>query len=298
MAMSNGFKPENSVKITRNYNDSLLVEMRLIDSVLPTVDMQLFGQTFATPVMMAPLSHIEKSRPDGLVEIAQGAKAAGAVAWIGDTSEDETERVLATGASTVVVVKPFADNDLIVRRMQHAKKHGALAIGMDIDHPFHRNGGYDTAGGLALRPKTTSELKYLAEAAGLPFIAKGVLSAQDAEKCVEAGLSGIVVSHHNGIMDYAVPPLRVLPTIVERIGTSVPIFVDCEIASGIDAFKALALGATAVGVGRPLLRAMRENGSQGVQSALEHMTTELIHMMARTGAKDLSSLDPTVIWQA
>ena len=79
----------------------------------------------------------------------------------------------------------------------------------------------------------------------IPFIVKGILSVQDAYKCLQAGAAGIVVSHHHGIMDYALPPLKILPRIVKAVGGRMPVFVDCGIASGMDAMKALLLGRTA-----------------------------------------------------
>ena len=105
-----------------------------------------------------------------------------------------------------------------------------------------------------MHTKTASQLKEYVAASKCPFIVKGVLSAQDAEKCVEAGVSGIVVSHHHGIMPYAVPPLMILPEIVKVTKHRIPVFVDCGIESGADVFKALALGADAVCVGRHVQR--------------------------------------------
>ena len=125
---------------------------------------------------------------------------------------------------------------------------------------------------------------------------KGVLSVRDAEKCLEAGVRGIVVSHHHGIMEYAVPPLMILPRIAEAVGGKMPIFVDCGIATGYDAFKALALGATAVCVGRAVLGPLKESGAEGAAKYIRQMTRELAGVMARTGCADLSSIDRSVIW--
>jgi isopentenyl diphosphate isomerase/L-lactate dehydrogenase-like FMN-dependent dehydrogenase len=125
-----------------------------------------------------------------------------------------------------------------------------------------------------------------------------VLSERDALFCLEAGARGIVVSHHHGIMDYAIPPLLVLPSIAKVIAGRITIFVDCGIESGMDAFKALALGATAVSVGRSLMNPLREGGAQAVQAAIADMTEKLAGAMARTCSPDLSHIDPTVIWRA
>ena len=186
---------------------------------------------------------------------------------------------------------------LFTDKIKHAEKCGALAVGMDIDHGFNKDGQYDNVGGHAMRAKTLNEIKEFTKSTNLPFIIKGVLSVKDAEKYVEAGVNGIVVSHHHGIMDYAIPPLMVLPKIAEVINHQMPIFVDCGIIRGFDAFKALALGATAVCVGRAIVAALGEKGSAGVKNKIEEMNRELAGAMARTGSPDIGQIDPLVIWK-
>jgi 4-hydroxymandelate oxidase len=114
---------------------------------------------------------------------------------------------------------------------------------------------------------------------------------------LEAGAKGIVVSHHHGIMNYAVPPLYILPRIAEVIDHQIPIFVDCGIISGMDAFKALALGADAVCAGRVIMEPLKQNGAEGVKNQIIKMTEELAGVMAKTCSRDIKSIDRTVIWQ-
>lgn len=288
----------NSDKITRDFLDSLLLETRYIGSDLPDVSVSLFGKKFETPIMTAALSHLHKICDNAMSEFALGAKNAGALHWYGMGEDKELEDILETGASTVKIIKPHADNAEVLRRIDHAVKHGAFAVGMDIDHAFNGNGGYDCVNGLPMKPKTFDDIEEFVHAAtdveGIPFIVKGVLSVNDAAKCAMAGVSGIVVSHHHGIMDYSVPPLMVLPEIKKAVGNHMKIFVDCGIESGMDAFKALALGADAVSVGRALMEPLKQ-GNKGVTTRLEQMTNELKSIMARTGCKSLKDIDPTVI---
>jgi isopentenyl diphosphate isomerase/L-lactate dehydrogenase-like FMN-dependent dehydrogenase len=290
----------NTEKITREYFDSLLIEMRHIDSVIPDTSLELYGEKFSTPIMTAALSHLHsfcKECPNGMVETAKGALNAGAVMWAGMGDEEELEAITATGARTIKIIKPYADNNLIFRDIKHAEKYGVLAVGMDIDHSFNRSGQYDSVSGYAMSAKTLDEIKEFVGSTHLPFIIKGVLSVKDAEKCLEAGVKGIVVSHHHGISDYAIPPLMVLPEIAEVINHQIPIFVDCGIIRGFDAFKALALGATAVSVGNAVMTALRKEGSAGVQKKIEQMNRELAGAMARTCSPDLNHIDPSVIWK-
>ena len=284
----------NSDKITRDYFDSLLLETRYVDSVLPCTKLELYGRTFDTPIMTAALSHLHNTAPNGMVVYAQAAAKANAVHWVGMGEDKELEDIVATGAATIKIIKPHEDNKEVFRKIEHAVKAGCFAVGMDIDHAFNASGGYDKVFDLPMKAKTTEELRDFVQAAKVPFIAKGVLSAQDAERCLKAGCKGIIVSHHHGIMSYAVPPLMVLPQILEVAGKEIPVFVDCGIESGMDAYKCLALGATAVGVGRHLMPLLKE-GADATADRMKAMTAELAGVMARTGVKDLAHFDLTVI---
>lgn len=288
-------KGGNSDRITRAYLDSLLLEMRHIDGRKPDTSFQLYGETFRTPIMTAALSHLDKVRENGMVEMAEGAAKAGAVNWAGMGENEELSRITATGARTIKIIKPYADNQMVFDRIKHAEKCGAFAVGMDIDHAFDKKGRFDQVLGYEMAPKSLEEIREFASATSLPFIVKGVLSKSDAYKCLTAGVKGIVVSHHHGMMDYALPPLMVLPDILKVVSGQIPVFVDCGIASGMDAFKALALGAAAVSVGRAVMKPLEERGADGVFDAVSQMNDELKGVMAKTGCYDLAHMDAAVI---
>lgn len=283
-------RPGDSDQLTRDYFEQILLKMRHIDAVKPSTEVELFGETFATPVMTAALSHLHSDKGNGMVELAKGAKEAGALYWCGMGEDAELEQITATGAKTVKIIKPHADNREIFRRIEHAKKVGVLAVGMDIDHAFTGSGEYDVVLGLPMRPKSKEELREFVKAAEIPFIIKGVLSEQDAEKCLEIGAAGIIVSHHHGIMDYAVPPLQILPDIL-RVAGDMPVFVDCGFYSGMDVFKALALGAKAVGVGRALMEPLKTDGAKGAGDAIRNITAQLAGVMARTGYAKVADIN-------
>ena len=138
------------------------------------------------------------------------------------------------------------------------------------------------------------ELKDFVQSTKLPFIVKGVLSVQDAEKCAKAGAKAIQVSHHHGIMPASVPPLMILQEIRKALGPDFPIFIDCGIESGLDVYKCLALGATAVSVGRHLMPLLKK-GQDVVSKRINDMTAELKGIMAKTGVQNLSQMDSSVI---
>jgi isopentenyl diphosphate isomerase/L-lactate dehydrogenase-like FMN-dependent dehydrogenase len=279
---------------TREYFDSIFLETRYIDSDLPDTKFELWGETFDTPIMTAALSHLHNICEDGMVQFAKGANDAGALHWVGMGDPEDMERIFAA-AKTVRIIKPHADNKDVLWRIEHANRYGAFAVGMDIDHSFSHDGKYDVCRDLPMKPKSVEELKMFVQASKVPFIAKGVLSVQDALKCAEAGVGGIVISHHHGRMGSCIPPLMALPKIKAEIGNSMKIFVDCGIESGMDAYKALALGADAVSVGRHLMTHLAD-GATGVTKRINAMTGELSTIMARTSVPTLKDFDPSVLY--
>ncbi len=281
---------------TRAYLDSILIEMRHLDGVVPDTTLNLYGKVFDTPVMIAAFSHLDATREDGMAQMARGAKLANAVNWAGMGDEEELERILSTGAGTIKIVKPYADRDMVYRKLKFAYEAGALAVGMDIDHSFGSKGQPDNVRGFLMHSVSQEELQSFVEATPLPFIVKGVLSVQDALKCRDCGVRGIMVSHHHGIIPYAVPPLMALPRILEAVGKDMDVFVDCGIAVGADVYKALALGAKAVCVGRAILPALRDGGAEGVRAYIEGMNDELRGIMARTASRDLASIQADTLW--
>ena len=285
----------NSNRISREYIDSLRIETRYMDAVCPTTDFSLYGETFASPIMTAALSHLDRFMfPGAALALAKGAAAAKAVLWYGMAEEDEVERLAATGARLIEIVKPYADRDVMWRKLKHADRLGALAVGIDIDHAFGPEGGPDLVNGIEMKALTTAELTEICREIGKPVIVKGVLSAWDAERCLSAGAKGLVLSHHNNRIEYALPPLALLPEIRDMAG-DVPLFVDCEIKTGMDAFKALALGAKGVCIGRPLMTAIKEGMEDGVRDYLNRAKGELAKAMAFTGSASLDKIDSAVL---
>jgi len=287
----------DSNRITREYFDSLLVEMRHIDSVEPSTELKLYGKVFSTPIMMAALSHLDtRTRPNGMVEAARGFHAAGALAWAGMGENAELEGMRATGAEVIKIIKPEKDNAEIIKKIEHAEKAGCLAVGMDVDHQFGSRSKWYEVAGLPVVPKTFREIGEFVKATSLPFIVKGVLSEGDTHKCLDAGVRGILVSHHHGMVDYALPPLRILPGIARIVRKRIPVFVDCGIQRGMDAFKALALGADAVCIGQCVMPPLTEEGAEGVRKLIEAMTHELKWAMAVTGSPAIDRIDPGILW--
>ena len=292
------YHARTSKEAVREYFDSLMVEMRLMDSAIPNTEFELYGKKFATPIMTAALSHLGTFNPDipnGMVQYAIAAKMNEAVHWVGMGSDEEYEAIAATGAQTIRIVKPYADEEKIFSMIRCAEKNGALAVGMDIDHMFDLKGGNDFCMGEWMSVKSSEDLKRYVDSTELPFIIKGVLSVHDALKCLEIGVKGIVVSNHGGRLNGTLPPLVVLPEIVKAVDGRIPIFVDCGVCSGMDAYKALALGATAVSVGGHLIPYIKKGGEEAVAARMKEMTEELKGVMAYTGVKNVKEFDASAV---
>lgn len=295
-------KADDANVINRAYLDHLLVEMRVVDAQLPDLETEIFGRTYALPIMMPAFSHLNKVGKDGrkpMTEYALAARELNVLNWVGMEPDDVYGEIAKTGADTVRIIKPFADHEMIMQQIEYARNHGAVAVGIDIDHIAGKDGGYDVVDGIPLGPVLQEDLKAYAEAAKLPFIAKGVLSVSDALKCRDAGCKAIVLSHHHGRIPFGMPPVAVLPGIVKALkGSGMLIFVDCGIDSGYDAYKALALGADAVAVGRGILKPLLKEGKDGVVAKVNDMKQQLAELMLYTGICDTRSFDPTVIHTA
>ena len=283
---------EDSIRIAREYMDSLQVESRLLGAEKPSSAFEFLGEHFSTPIMTAALSHID------LKCMAEGALLAGAAVSIGMGDNETLKGVLGTGAKVMKIIKPYADREAIRDRIGFAEANGTIAVGVDIEHSLHTDDPEpDSVHGLEMKLPSLCELRDLIQSTKLPFFIKGALSLRDAVKALELGCAGVILSHHNSIMRCAVPPVRLLPKIRKAVGDKLILIADGGMESGFDAFKALALGADAVTVGRPLMEPLKEKGAAGVRDVIDAMTKQLQVMMYRTASKDLKHIDPSVIWE-
>ena len=288
-------------QITREYLDSILIEEHLIDSVLPSLETKILGKTFRTPIMTPAFSHLKKDEKTGknlMNEYTQAASLLGAANFVGMVSDEECAELTSIYKDTVRIIKPFADKERIIREIRCAEECGALAVGMDIDHVFGKNGSYDVVDGCLMGPQTMSDLVSYVKASSLPFVLKGVLSKEDALKSRDAGISAIMISHHHGMMPFAVPPYMLLPEIADAVkGDGMQVFADCGIYTGADVFKALALGADAVCVGRAILPGLTADGASGVENCINAMNQELAMIMGFTGSKNTSDISRSVLYR-
>ena len=291
----------------RNYQkwQELCVNMDTICENKPVdTSFELFGHKVALPVFAAPVGAMQLHYGDKYDDLAYNdilvtaCAQAGIAAFTGDGTnpavmEAAAEALKKNGGCGVPTVKPW-NMDTIREKMELVKAAAPFAIAMDIDAaglPFLKN----------LTPpagsKTVEELKEIAAMAGKPFILKGIMTVNGALKALEAGASGIVVSNHGGrVLDQCPATAEVLPAIVDAVDGKMTVLVDGGIRTGMDVFKALALGADAVLIGRPFVNMVYGGGAEGVQVYVDKLKAELADTMAMCGAHSLSDIKRSMIY--
>lgn len=260
----------------------------------------LFGRKFAAPVFAAPISGMDNNYNGYFTEktyaqaLVPGCIRAGCAAFTGDGSPEEyfsapLEAVRAAGGIGVPTIKPWA-KEAVFAKIDRAKEAGAMAVAMDIDAaglPIL------AAAGVSVSSKGVSELSEIVSHARIPFLIKGVMTAVGAVKAVECGAYGIVVSNHGGrVLDDTPATIEVLPHIRAVVGDKIKILLDGGIRSGGDVFKALALGADAVLIGRPYVVAAYGGGEEGVALYTGKIISELRETMKMTGCATLNDITP------
>lgn len=281
-----------SDQLTRKYLDSFMIRPEYIGSAAADTSAEYFGEVYQSPVMISTLSGMERVHEGGNVLLAQAADLTGTLDWNGVLPVEQGLAILKQGTRAVLSSKPIADMDAVCDMIRTYEQAGAKAFVMDVDFIFDPATGcvrnHPSFGQMAA--KGEAELKRMSECSSLPIIIKGVLSAHDAVICRDAGVKAIVVSHHMGMIDSAVPPVSVIGEIREAVGNDLVIFADCGIRSGSDAFKALVLGADGVLIGRPLMEPFKD-GPEKVAEYLNRITNELRFCMSITGSPDLKHLN-------
>ena len=285
-----------AVQANRAYLESLFFEPRFFDPVDIGTELELFGTKLRNPVFCSAISRRPHMPETCLAEIAKGVAKAGSFIMLGIGGSEELQSAIDTGAPVVKIVKPYHNTEQIYKKVRDAESRGCVALGMDIDHFYGL-----LADGKFMRtelfgPQQTDELKRIISESILPFIIKGVLSVYDAEKSLELGAKAIVVSNHgSGSFDYTIPSMHVLPKIVEKVGDKMTILVDTGFENGNDVFKALALGAAAVGFASPMILAYAAEGTEGIELLINQITKELVRNMAASGCANLTTIRNVMI---
>ena len=279
----------------RNYDawQKVFVNMDTICSnAAPDTSFKLFGHDFALPVFTAPIGALPMHYSDAYDDFAYNdiliptAVECGSASFTGDGVDPEIMKRSAAamakvGGIGIPTIKPW-NNEAVFEKLDVLNELGIFAAAMDIDGaglPFLK----------AMNPnagsKPVADLKAVIDYAKMPFIIKGIMTVAGAQKAVEAGAAGIVVSNHGGrVLGQTRATADVLPEIAEAVAGKCVIFVDGGIRTGVDVFKALALGADAVLIGRPFVPAVYGGEAEGAKLLFAKLKAELVDTMTMCGA--------------
>lgn len=263
-----------------------------------------FGNTFEIPVFAAPIGAMKLHYGDKYNDhqyndiLVCSCAEAGIAAWVGDGVDDtmlpdSIATIKEYGGRGVPTIKPW-NRDKVLGKLECANNAGVMAAAMDVDAaglPFLKNYGSDAGS------KTVAELSEITASAKMPFIVKGIMTVKGAQKALEAGAKGIVVSNHGGrVLDGCPATADVLPEIADAVKGKLMILVDGGIRTGLDVFKAIALGADAVLIGRPFVTMIYGAGSEGVAVYVNKLKAELKDTMSMCGAHSLSEISRDMIY--
>ena len=315
------------VTVRRNVEawDAIEVRPRVLRGAsAPDLSTTVLGVAEPHPVMVAPVGFQQYVHTDGGVEAARGAVAAGARyvhSTFGAASFTELEAV--EGLRWWFQLYAFTDDGLNRALIERATEAGAEAVVFTVDLAVLAHRERDAHSGFVLRGNrevpcvadvgyadarlapvwasldhdiSFAHLDRLVADSPVPVLVKGVLRADDAVECVGHGAAGVVVSNHGGRqLDTAVPTSIALPEVVDAVGGRAEVIVDSGVRSGLDVAKGLALGASAVMVGRPVLWGLGVGGSAGVERVLQLLVDGLTNAMSLSGARNVGELDRSLL---
>lgn len=316
-------------------NPAAWKRIRLVPRVLRDVGRvstgtKVLGTSMGIPIMVGPWAFQGLANPGGEPATAEGSAAAGAVMVVSSVASFSLEKVAEAAGGSPLWFQFYLlrDRGMTADLFNRAAAAGYRALMMTVDKlpisgrrrrlaadrfslpegsvmgnfdyvvPEGEDSSPDGYLRRLLDPSVTfRDLEWACEQSPLPVVVKGILNPADAVAAVESGAAGIVVSNHGGRqLDGAVATADALPGVVDAVAGRVPVMVDGGIRSGADVVKALALGASAVLVVRPVIWGLVVHGSPGVEAVLKELSAEMSHAMALCGAGTIAEIDRSLIW--
>ena len=330
--VSGGAGDELTLRSNRSAFDRILLQPRVLTDVsrLDT-SCVLLGEKLAHPILLAPAAYHCLLHPEGELASARGAGQSGAPLVIASFATKTLEEIARAASAPLwfqLYVQP--DRGFTQALVERAVAAGCRAVCVTVDTPVmgvrYREAGFSLPQGMTCpnleplraeaviashRPKGRQiysavmdaalqwkDVEWLRSIAKVPLLLKGILNPADAERALEHGADGIIVSNHGGRnLDTAPATIEALPRIAERVAGRMPLLLDGGIRRGTDVLKALALGATAVLIARPYLYALALDGAEGVARCVELLRGEFEMAMALCGRTSLAEIDGDVLWQ-
>lgn len=307
--LTGGAESETTMRRNRFGLDSLAFRPRVLVDVAKIDSSTTFlGHKLRIPLMLAPIGSLQSITPEGGVAVAKAAAEFGTVNFVSSVTQPSLEEIAAASCSPKIF-QLYVQGDLpwmqnLLRRVKQVG-YSALCLTVDTAHyghrerqmmdrwlpPSRRGVGYEYRAGL-----TWDTMDAIKEMAGLPFILKGVATAEDAALAVTHGASAIYVSNHGGRqLDHGRATIDMLPEIVAAVGAKAQIVLDGGIVRGSDVLKAIALGARAVAIGKLQGWGLAAAGQAGLVRVLEILESEIVTTMGLLGVTQLDQLTSTYL---
>ncbi len=303
---------------------------RLVDVGNVDLSVDVFGQRLSSPIFLCPVGAQQMFHAEGEVAVARAAKTKNALQVLSTVASLSVEDVAAArggpGWLQLYSVSDWAANERMLKRAEDA---GCTAVAWTVDIParnleplnrFDRDNdpvcqachagmptnaflmrrmfdGIDmTTVRMGMAGHSWASIERIKRITKMKLLLKGIQTREDAALCLQHGVDGIVVSNHGGRADETLRgAIDCLPEVVEAVGGRIPVFVDGGVRRGTDVFKALALGATAVGSGRPYIWGLGAFGQPGVERVLDILTRELRIAMTQMGAAKIADISRSSI---
>ncbi len=283
----------------------------LVDVSACAMHTTVLGTPISMPVMIAPTAFHSLAHPEGECATAQAAGRSGTLMVVSSSSTRSLEDIAREGNGPLWFQLYVHDRKSAEDLVHRATAAGYRALVLTVDSPRwgHKErairSGFrvpqkanfsETETALDVIPLTWESLAWLRSLTTLPLVLKGILTAEDAELAVKHEVDGIIVSNHGGRQLDSVPAsIEALPEVVEAVNGSCEVYLDGGIRRGTDILKALALGARAVLVGRPILWGLAVSGAEGAYNVLELLRAELERAMQLAGRPTLDSIDRSAV---
>jgi 4-hydroxymandelate oxidase len=294
---------------TRSRNEAALGRILFRQKVFhditnPDTSMELFGKRVTTPAMVAPVGSFSKIADRAEQKVAEGAGHAGTMVFISGAAK-ATVQEWADGATTPLVFMAYLSKgrDEVQASVKQAEELGYTAVGLTMDTlqptklydhiPLSTDGkprvGY---------PALPKDIEWMKRQVSLPVVVKGIMGPEDARTAVNHGADALVVSNHGGrILDFNRAAIEALPEVIQEVGNKVPVLLDSGIRRGGDIVKALALGAKAVLIGRPICWGLGVAGPRGVQRVFQILTDELKRVLIMTGTSSVEKITSSLLFR-
>jgi len=334
--IAGGANDEVSLRRNREAFDKWALRPRvLVDVSDRDTATTVLGQRVSMPILVAPTAFHALVHPEGEVATGRGTAAAGTIMVASAIATKSLEEVAAAGpAPRWFQLYVWKDRDVTADLVRRASQSGYQAICLTVDTPLLGRREKDERNAFTLPPGlgianvrpagldrmpesergsafakyvtelldpavTWRDIAWLKSISSLPVVLKGILTAEDATLAVDHGAAGVIVSNHGGRqLDSTVGTLDALPEVVDAVHGKLEVYMDGGIRRGTDVLKALAIGARAVLIGRPILWGLALGGAEGVRSVLDHLRGELELAMALSGRATVAQIDRSLVTRA